>query len=276
MSAAEMIEQSLMKLLLLTILLAWVPIAEAGDMARNAVLPFPPLETLVGKADLVLRCHAKTVGGERLWQVVEALKGEYRDRMFDLEHRGFIRSSTGIPTVADPFYHDLPLPKHDEEIVFVQRERLHFGDDDKWHGCYSVEESLPVVGGKVSYPKTVSWGDSPPLTVEREFTLAEFRAAITSAVSDPLHVPEALPTKRTLALIAGLSGRITLAELTKIVGVSKNDAAEGFPEHHFRFHLDDGSSLEVDASASKGSVDSITRIWENQGTYLFPKPPQSR
>jgi hypothetical protein len=239
----------------------------AGDMGRGEVKPFPPLENLVGKADLVLRCHAKTVRGEELWQVVEALKGEYSPRMFDLEPRGFVNNWTGISTVADPFFHDVPLPKHDEEIVFIQRQQLCFDDDGKWRNCYYVQESLPIVAGHISYPKTVCWGDSPPLTIEREYTLAEFRAAIASVVSNPVHVPEALPTERTLALIAGLPARATLADLTKIVGTPKD-------VHDWRFHLDDGSELDVDAS--EDYVASITHISNGQSTKLYPKPPQGQ
>ncbi len=74
------------------------------------------------------------------------------------------------------------MAKHNEEIVFMQLQRLHADDDNKWHSCYYVQESFPVIDGKIPYPKMVRYGDSP-VSIEREFTLAEFKAAITAAIT---------------------------------------------------------------------------------------------
>ncbi len=151
-------------------------LASAGDMAIQPPQPFPSLEALVRKTELVLRCRAETVRGKTRWKVVEALKGEYRPKMFDQETPGYI-GSTGTLTVASASRRAVPAQKHTEEIVFGQRRHLHSGDDNKWHDHFDADESLPVVADKITYPKTILW-DHAPKTIDREFTLAEFILAI--------------------------------------------------------------------------------------------------
>jgi hypothetical protein len=138
--------------------------------------PAPTLETLVRKADLVLRCRAETVRGKTRWRVIEAIKGEYRPKMFDQEIPGFI-SWTGTTTLANSSRHARPAKKHNEEVVFIRLQRLHSAEDNKWHDLYYADESFPIVADKITYPKTILWTHTPG-SVEREFTLAEFSTAI--------------------------------------------------------------------------------------------------
>ncbi|HEV7403650.1 MAG TPA: hypothetical protein VGO11_12010 [Chthoniobacteraceae bacterium] len=162
-----------MKSVLFAMLWAISTLAHAGDMAIQPPQPFPTLETLVGKADLVLRCRAETVRGKRNWRVIEALKGEYRPRMFDEEIAGLL-GWTGTITLAHPSRH--AAPAHTEEIVFLRLLHIHT-DDGKAHERYDAYEAFPVMADKIVYPKTTLWGHVPD-TVEREYTVAEFSAAV--------------------------------------------------------------------------------------------------
>jgi len=165
-----------MKTVLVAMLLAISTLANAGDRAVQPPEPFPTLETLVRKADLVLRCRAETVRHKRRWRIIEAIKGEYRPKMFDQEIPGFI-DWTGDATLAKPYPQAGPAIKHNEEIVFVRLDHLHSGEENKWHYLCYPQESFPVVADKITYPKSILWTHTPE-SIEREFTLAEFTAAI--------------------------------------------------------------------------------------------------
>ena len=165
-----------MKLVPIVFLLALSMFVHGGDMEIQPPRAFPTLETLVGKADLVLRCRAEDVRGKRRWRVVEAIKGEYRPKMFDQEIPGFI-SRTGTVTLANPLRQSNRTTKHAEEIVFIRRQHLHSAEDNQWHDLYYADESFPVVADRIVYPKTVLWNHTTG-SVERVFSLAEFNTAI--------------------------------------------------------------------------------------------------
>ena len=138
--------------------------------------PFPALDILTRKADLVLRCRLESIRGKQRWRVIEALKGDYRPTMFDQELPGFI-SPTGTTTFATPSRHAGTQPKHKERVVFLRLQRLHSDEDNRWHDLFHVDEAFPVIGDNLTYPKTILWSHTPG-TVEREFTVAEFALAV--------------------------------------------------------------------------------------------------
>ena len=90
-------------------------------------------------------------------------------------------------------------------------------------------------------------------------------------MADPASPPQSLPAQQTLAQIASLPAKATLADLTKIVGTPGTDFGGAF--HEYFFHLDDGSSLRVRVRLSDASIYSIThQSVQGAEAPLFPKP----
>ena len=168
-----------MKTVFLATLWAITSLAIAGDMAIQPPQPFPTLETLVHKADLVLRCRAETFRGKVRWRVTEALKGDYRPKMFYQQSPGYIGcdTSTRYSTLATPSYHAGPQPKHNERVVFLHVIRLGSAEYADRPAIYYMDEAFPVVDGKISYPKTIAWTHTSGAEA-RQFAVTEFAESI--------------------------------------------------------------------------------------------------
>lgn len=104
-------------------------------------------------------------------------------------------------------------------------------------------------------------------------TLLLFCVCLVSVVmADPASPIHPLPAQQTLAQIAALPAKATLADLTKIVGTPDTDVGGAF--HEYFFALDDGSSLRVRVHlSSDASIYSIThQSARGAETPLYPKP----
>jgi hypothetical protein len=142
----------------------------AGEMGGEPPKPYPPLRELVRDADLILRCRPQMKHGDLLFRVTEVWKGAYRPAMFVNEHAGYV-SQHGNNTLSLAW--DTKVPAHQEEIHFLKFDR---GTE------YVTLEAFPLIGDKIVYPKTVLWGKKLG-TVDRSYTVREFKEAITQALA---------------------------------------------------------------------------------------------